>query len=352
MFRRARRGLWLLAAALAGVAALATTASGATHARKTTTVEVAVGPDPSYAPWIVGQQEGIFAKYGLNLDLKYFSNGGDMNDALVAGQIQFSGAGTGTLLPRLSTKKAAIIAVTATSGTTFAMAAQSSLTSPKDFIGKKLGVVQGTTPEYVWKLFLQQNHILPSQVQMVYAPPPELTTALAQGQIDAMYIWQPWPYKATQLSNSVRIYQHSRDVGYLLYFDASGNVAWMNQHPALTVAFLRGLKDSIAYINSHKDQTVAILANVMHQATDATASQTADYDYNLQMPDSGMIKDAHAEGTWMASEHKLDTRTMPWKYAFATQYLSKVLGVPAVSAVLHPKPTQAAAQTKKHKKKK
>lgn len=348
--RRTQRGVWLLAAALVGVAALATTASGATGARKLTTIEVAVGPDPSYAPWIVGQQEGIFAKYGLNLDLKYFSNGGDMNDALVAGQIQFSGAGTGTLLPRLSTKKAAIIAVTATSGTTFAMAAQSSLTSPKDFIGKKLGVVPGTTPEYVWQIFLQKNHISPSQVQMVYAPPPELTTSLAQGQIDAMYIWQPWPYKATQLSNSVRIYQHSRDVGYLLYFDASGNVDWMTQHPGLTVSFLRGLKDSIDYVNSHKDQTVSILANVMHQPLDATASQTADYTYKLQMPTSGMIKDAHLEGAWLASKHKLDTRTMPWKYSFATQYLSKVLGVPAVSAVLHPK-TSSAAHAKKHKKK-
>lgn len=335
--RRTDRLTGLIVVVLACFAVLAASAGGATGARELTTLEVAVGPDPSYAPWIVGQTQGIFAKYGLNLDLKYFSNGGDMNDALVAGQIQFAGAGTGTLLPRLSTKKAAIIAVTATSGTTFAMAAQSKLASPGDFVGKKLGVVPGTTPEYVWQIFLKKNHISPSQVQMVYAPPPELTTALAQGQIDAMYIWQPWPYKATQLSNSVRIYQHSRDLGYLLYFDASGNVDWMKQHPGLTVAFLRALKASIDYVNANKDQTVSILSNVMHQPTDATASQTADYTYKLEMPTPGMIKDAHLEGTWLASKHKLDTRTMPWKYAFATQYLAKVLGVPPVSAVLHPK---------------
>lgn len=309
-------------------------ASAAHRARAVTTLEVAVGPDPSYAPYIVGQAKGIFAKYGLNLDLKYFSNGGDMNDALVAGQIQFSGAGTGTLLPRLSTKKAAIIAVTASSGTTFAMAARSNLTRPQDFIGKKLGVVPGTTPEYVWQLFLQKNHISPGQVQMVYAPPPELTTALAQGQIDAMYIWQPWPFKATQLSSSVSIYQHSRDVGYLLFFDASGNVDWMKQHPSQTVAYLRGLKDAISYVNSHTDETVSILANVMHQSVDATASQTADYSYNLQMPNRAMILDAHATGTWLAQHRKLDTRTMPWKYAFATQYLAQVLKVKPVSAVI------------------
>lgn len=329
------RSVVLVALVVAGVMTLAAGAANAAHrASAATTVEVAVGPDPSYAPYIVGQAKGIFAKYGLSLDLKYFSNGGDMNDALVAGQIQFSGAGTGTLLPRLSTKKDAIIAVTATSGTTFAMAARSNLTKPQDFIGKKLGVVPGTTPEFVWQLFLQKNHISPNQVQMVYAPPPELTTALAQGQIDAMYIWQPWPFKATQLSSSVDIFQHSRDVGYLLYFDASGNVEWMKQHPSQTVAFLRGLKDSIAYINGHKDETVSILSGVMHQSVDATSSQTADYAYNLQMPSHGMIIDAHAEGTWLARHHKLDTRTMPWKYAFATKYLAQVLHVKAVSAVL------------------
>lgn len=327
MFSRPRSVTWVVVAvAAAGIASLVAGGASAAHrAHTVTTLEVAVGPDPSYAPYIVGQNKGIFAKYGLNLDLKYFSNGGDMNDALVAGQIQFSGAGTGTLLPRLSTKKAAIIATTATSGTTFAMAARSNLTGPQDFIGKKLGVVPGTTPDYVWQLFLQKNHIAPSQVQMVYAPPPDLTTALAQGQIDAMYIWQPWPYKATQLSSSVRIYQYSRDIGYLLYFDASGNVAWMKQHPGQTVAFLRGLKESIDYVNSHRSEAVSILANVMHQSIDATASQTSDYTYNLQMPSHAMILDAHAEGTWLARERKLDTRTMPWKYAFATQYLAQVL---------------------------
>jgi len=335
MFSRLRSVAWIVALATVGMATLVAGAASAAHrARALTTLEVAVGPDPSYAPYIVGQAKGIFAKYGLNLDLKYFSNGGDMNDALVAGQVQFSGAGTGTLLPRLSTKKDAIIAVTATSGTTFAMAARSNLTTPQDFIGKKLGVVPGTTPDYVWQLFLQKNHIAPSQVHMVYAPPPELTTALAQGQIDAMYIWEPWPYKATQLSSSVKIFQYSRDVGYLLYFDASGNVEWMKQHPGQTVALLRGLKDSIGYINTHRADAVSILANVMHQSVAATASQTGDYTYNLQMPSHAMILDAHAEGTWLARQRKLDTRTMPWKFAFATQYLAHVLHVKPVSAVL------------------
>lgn len=336
----------VLAAVLVAVAALAGGAGASPRAKQLTNITIAVGPDPSYAPWIMAAQKGIFQKYGLNPELKYFSNGGDMNDALVAGQLQFSGAGTGTLLPRLSTKKAALIAVTATSGTTFAMAAQKSLTTPRDFVGKKLGVVQGTTPEYVWKLFLQKNGISPSQVQMVYASPPELTTALAQGRIDALYLWQPWPFKATQLSSNVHIYQHSKDVSYLLYFDATGNVDWMNAHPTETVDFLKALKEGVAYVNAHRDETVSALADIMHQPLDATASQTADYAYKLAMPTRPMILDAHAEGTWLARGHKLNTRIMPWKSAFETQYLAKVLHVQPVSAVL------AKKQAKKHAKQK
>ena len=52
------------------------------------------------------------------------------------------------------------------------------------------------------------------------------------------------------------------------------------------------------------------------------------------MPTRAMILDAHAEGTWLAQHRKLDTRTMPWKYSFATQYLAQVLHVKPVSAVI------------------
>lgn len=334
--KRSRRTAWGACLALAGllVAALAGSAGAAGLAKGAASLTIGVSPDPAYAPYIVGVQKGFFQKYGLNPSLSYFSNGGEMNDAVVAGQVQFSASGTGTLLPRLSTRKEAIIAVTATSGTTFAMAARKSLKTPADFVGKKLGVVPGTTPEFVWQAFLKKYKIQPSQVQIVYASPPELTASLAQGRIDAMYIWQPWPLKATQLSNDVGIFQHSRDVGYLLYFAAAGNVDYMKSHPNETTAILKGLRDSIAYINANKDEAVAIMADVMHLSKADTAPLVADYDQKLEMPSRGMILDAHATGAWLASKHKLNTRIMPWKDAFDTSYLAKLLHVKPVSAVL------------------
>ena len=342
MFRHRRsRGLWIaIVAALAIGTTLAAGAGATVHRQHATPVVFGVGADPAFAPWIVGVEKGFFDKYGVDAQLKYFGGGALANDAMVAGEIQFSGSGAGTVLPRIATKKIATIARTATSGTTFSIVAKKDMTSPSDFVGKKLATVQGTTMEYVWGLFLKKNKIPADKVDMVYASPPELTTSLVQGRIDAMLMFQPWPLKATQLSSNVRIFQYSRQIGYLLQFHATGNSDWMRSHPGATVGVLRGLRDAIAYINSNRSDAVAIMAGVMHQPVSDTASQVNDYTYRLAMPDRPMILNMHHEATWLAQKHKLNTRVFPWKTAFQTQYLAKVLNVKPVSAVLAKKKQQ------------
>jgi ABC-type nitrate/sulfonate/bicarbonate transport system substrate-binding protein len=336
MFTRRRKFRWtpsLVITALAFVA-LAGGAPTSEAASNLTSVTIGVGADPSFAPWIIGAEKGFFAKHGVDAKIQYFQGGSLANDAMVAGQIQFSGSGAGTVLPRIATKKVATIARTATSGTTFSIVARKDMTSPRDFIGKKLGTVPGTTMEYVWGLFLKKNHISPSQVETVAAQPAELTTSLVQGRLDAMLMFQPWPYKATQLSSNLRIYQYSRDIGYVLHFHATGNVAWMAAHPAATENVLRGLKDAINFINQNRAETVSVLSEAMHQPADVTARQTADYDFQLAMPTKAMVQNMHNEAKWLASQHKLNSRIFPWKTAFATQYLATVLDTKPVSAVL------------------
>lgn len=323
---RPQRKIVVAAAALLAVAlAAAGGASARSDAAPAVNVRFAVGPDPAYLPFIVAEAKGIFAKHGINPSLKFFSNGGDMNDAALAGEIDFSASGGGTLLPRLATTRLTILGVSATSGTTFAMAARANLQRPADFVGKKLGVVQGTTPEFVWKVFLEKNKIRPNQVQMVYASPPELLSGIVQGRIDAIYVWQPWPFRATELSKDVKIFQRSRDIGYKLYFSLSGNRDYVLKNPGTTVKFLSAIRESIAYINANKDESIELMAKAMRLSAAETRPLVNDYDYELQSPGKAVKDDLLATARWLASLRKLNSREFPWKTAITPAYVNRVL---------------------------
>src|SRR5579884_2354490 len=94
---------WLAALVLPLLAACGGTAGAGGSARYSPLPEpviVGVGIDASYACFFVGDQEGIFKKYGLNVQLKQFEQGGLGVDAVVANQIQFSGTSDANALTK------------------------------------------------------------------------------------------------------------------------------------------------------------------------------------------------------------------------------------------------------------
>lgn len=280
----------------------------AASAPETASIQIGISPDPAYAPYIVADRQGFFAEHGLQAEIRRFSNGGDMNDAVVAGEVDYAGSGTGTLLPRLATGREKIFAVTATSGTTFGIAAKTELQEGADFSGKKLGMVPGTTSEYVWEFFLREHGIAKEDVEMVGAAPPELVSALDRGEIDAFIVWEPWPTQAVRTSgeDAVHIFGRNEDVGYLLYFSFAGNAEFMEQNPNTTAALLRAVRDAIDFIEENPDETVAIMADVMQLSEEEARPLVEDYEYGLGLPEE-LRQDISDTAAWLKGLGRLDT---------------------------------------------
>lgn len=54
--------------------------------------------DTAHAPFFVAKNEGIFQRYGLDVNLVQFAQGGDGVDAMIAGAIDAGGSGDATVL--------------------------------------------------------------------------------------------------------------------------------------------------------------------------------------------------------------------------------------------------------------
>jgi NitT/TauT family transport system substrate-binding protein len=268
-------------------------------------IRIGISPDAAYSTFVVADAEGCFQRQGLKASVIRFASGSEMADAVNTGDVDFAAGGAGTTLPRLMTGRQKILALLGTSSTNFAMAARDGLKVPADFIGKRLGVVPGTTSEYLWGQFLKQNNIAASAVKFVPAPPPELIAGMTRGDIDAFYLWSPWPQRAQAAIKNVRVFQNSSALGYVLYFTIVGNTSVIQTRPESTEKMLRAIKCGVDAIAANPEKAVTTMATLMKMSVADTAPLMQVYEWAIAAPDAAVRKDLMDFASWLKENGKL-----------------------------------------------
>lgn len=136
-------------------------------------------------------KQGLWARHGLEPELKVFTNGPLQIQALGSGDIDFGYIGSGaTWLP--ASGKAKIIAPNM-----LGMADRvivhpgSGISSIADLKGKKIGVPEGTSGDMILELALKEAGLTGKDVEKVNMDPSTVVTAFSGKQIDAAAIWYP-----------------------------------------------------------------------------------------------------------------------------------------------------------------
>lgn len=137
----------------------------------------------------IASDQDLWAKHGLEPELKVFTNGPIQIQALGAGSLDFGYVGPGALwLP--ATGKAKIVAMN-TLGLSDRVIAQAGFNSMADLKGKKVGVPEGTSGDMLLRLALAKAGMQLSDIEVIKMDPPTVVSAFASKQIDAAGIWYP-----------------------------------------------------------------------------------------------------------------------------------------------------------------
>jgi NitT/TauT family transport system substrate-binding protein len=138
---------------------------------RTIRLGVMVDSVDSYIP-IVGEELGIYKKYGLDVKAQTFSVGINTVDALTLGQLDLGMAADFAALNRIgSTEKSNLriytkVATSLPNSQSFYVK-DDSIKSPKDLANKSIIVHKGTVGEYWIALLLEQNGVAPESVKLL-----------------------------------------------------------------------------------------------------------------------------------------------------------------------------------------
>jgi NitT/TauT family transport system substrate-binding protein len=160
--------------------------------QRTGTLKIAVLPIIDTLPMYVAQQEGLFAKHGVNVEFVPVASAPERDQLLAAGAAD--GTINETLAVMLFNKENIQMQVvryalrlTSGNGHFFILAsAQSGINTPDELKGVEIGVSQGTVIEYVTERLLQAEGFTSDEIKTVAVPKiPDRMALLASGELSA-----------------------------------------------------------------------------------------------------------------------------------------------------------------------
>jgi NitT/TauT family transport system substrate-binding protein len=273
----------LLGAALCAIATTGVQAADKIHAAKAINVIWAM------VPVDIGVEKGLFAKYGVDVDVTTMSGDAKLQQGLIAGSLDIGLAGGSSLV--FAAKGSPVIGVAAIAGAPLnfsaTVAADSKINSVADLKGTLFSVASnGSFPQWlVRRLSIAQG----------WGPDGIRTTALGGFEASA----------AAMETHQVDGFMGATEAGLMLEEQHKGKIVTnmgqyvphlhnhvlmarkdlVAQSPDTVERFLKGFFAATAFMKAHRDETIKISSRVMHMS-EAVISKTYD-DEIAMMSDDG-----------------------------------------------------------------
>jgi aliphatic sulfonates family ABC transporter substrate-binding protein len=232
----------------------------ASQARAQTPLPIRIGYQAT-PDWLLftARELKLFEKAGLAPTYVKFVAGAPMIAAAQSKSIDVADLGTVPFLVGLSQGADWVMIGISTEGAYtegVAVRKDSGINTLADLKGKRIGYFKGSTAQYGLMMALRQEGIRSDQVTLLDMPPAEQLAALANGDIDAAMVWEPWMQRMVHEANA-KVIATEGDFG--IYTNVTGYAArrdWLRDNRETAVRFLRALL--MAYDVLQKDPSIGV----------------------------------------------------------------------------------------------
>jgi len=223
--------------------------SGAAAAQ--TKMTIATGVDPVFSAYYVAQQEGLFKKHGLDVQINTGPSGSAMVSFLVNGQIEsafgseIAGIANHNLDPNV------VVVAQAARLVRWIAVVGRNIDNLDGLKGKKVGIARGSGGEVFWLAMIAKLKLNPADYTVVNVEAPEMVAALERGNIDAYAVWEPWVTRGLAAVKNTKVLKDQEGIleqGVFIYM----NQGWIKKNPAAAQSFVGALADATDVINKDR----------------------------------------------------------------------------------------------------
>jgi len=271
----------------------------------------------------VAEDQGFFKKNGLEVTIKDYGSGKACADALMAGEADISTSADNVFVSN-SFKHAdlRVFGTVATAQVKELVARKDKgITTINDLIGKKIGVTKKSGAEFQLGVFLTFNRISQEDVELVDLKPPEMKGAISNGDIDAVFVWDPYLYNIKIALGENAISWHG---GKDFYFVLLTKEDWLDKNPAGAERFMKSMLEAESYIKDNSEEAKEFARNRFDYESDYI-----DYSWPKQefavILEQAMLITFEDQARWRIKQGLTDATEVPdYLYYIYMDALEKV----------------------------
>jgi NitT/TauT family transport system substrate-binding protein len=232
----------------------------------------------------IGQQAGLFSKYGVDVEPIYFGGGMNSLAAVTSDSVQFLAAGsTATISAHLGGVDIVMLSVQSNK-LDYSVFAAPELKSPQDLKGK---VVTGTRPgasaDSALRLYLRKMGLEPDK-DVIFISVAESQqgrlNALMRGSIAGTVLAPPFSGVAKRSGYRELADLRRSDIEYA-GTSIAGMSGYVKSHPQLVENFLKGYVESLHFFRTQKERSIAGIMKFLKMNDRARAEEGYDYYVDL-----------------------------------------------------------------------
>ena len=285
----ARTPSFLTVASIVLSMAAACPALAQTPVRSIGSVIIGSSVDASSASLVVGVKKGFFQKHGVDATLKVFPSAQEALESVLVGQVDTTANGPFNIPPVAALGgKIRIIAELERSELQFGVAAKAGITQPKDLLGKKVGTQFNTSTDYYYHLYAKKYGLDEAAISLQNIAFPQLVPALAKGDIDAFFAFEPLTTRAVETVPGSTVMHRSGQDGVMPLLVFLGVSEKIYSNKALGVAFLKGMVEAGDWANANRDETASIIAAEFRMKPEDAKRYVGYFDYSVRWNKNSM----------------------------------------------------------------
>ena len=183
------------------------------------------------------------------------------------------------------------------------------INSPQDLICKKIATTTGTTTHFFMVTFFAKNNLGLESVEIFDAKPTETVKMLINGEVDAIFTWEPNVLNAQKLLGDNAILLPS-DVGHDATFNLVSKKDFIENNQEQIKKLLRALEKAEEFIRDNREESVEIIASRLKTEKEDIDKLWDDYNFRLTLSQS-LIITLEDEARWAIKNNLTSATEVP-----------------------------------------
>jgi len=239
----------------------------------------------------IAEEKGYFLEEGIDAEIRGYLTGKAALAALFNGEVDVATvAETPIVVNSFDRNDFALFVTIVDSAQHLKALARKdrNINAPQDLIGKKVATTIGTTAHLFTVTFFTLNGLDTADVEIVDLKPGEMVEAIANGDVDAIFAWEPNISRAQEILGDNAIALPSV-VGYPAKFNLASKNDFIENNPELITRIIRALAKVEEFTESNRQESIAIIASRLETDTEDIARIWNIYRFRLSLSQSLII---------------------------------------------------------------